>query len=112
MLMTAEPGFDGESNLAGFCNNLRGPHYAVDVRQAHHFAFSDLVFFVPELMHANPATGQTVRFEVGKLDGPETLTAERAYLLAFFDQCLRGKQEPLLAHATGPFPGMRLTVGR
>jgi len=62
-------------------------------------------------MHANPATGQTVRLEVGKLDGPATLTAERAYLLAFFDRYLRGETAPLLAHVTGAFPGMRLAVG-
>jgi hypothetical protein len=38
------------------------------------------------------------------LDGPAKLAAERAYLLAFFDQSLRGKQEPLLAEAPGPLP--------
>jgi predicted dienelactone hydrolase len=103
MLMTAEPGFAAEPNLAGFWNSLRGPHYAVDVREAHHFAFSDLVFFVPALMRANPAAGQAARLEVGKLDGPATLMAERAYLLAFFDRYLRGRQEPLLAETPGPF---------
>jgi predicted dienelactone hydrolase len=112
MLMKAEPGFAAEPNLAGFWNRLRGPHYAVDVRDAHHFAFSDLVFFVPDLIRANPAAGQAARLEVGKLDGPATLAAERAYLLAFFDRFLRGKQEPLLVHAPGPFAGVRLTVGR
>jgi predicted dienelactone hydrolase len=111
MLMNAEPGFAAEPNLAGFWNSLRGPHYAVDIRDAHHFAFSDLVFFVPDLMRANPAAGQAARLEVGKLDGPGTLAAERAYLLAFFDRFLRGKQPLLLAHAPGPFAGVRLTVG-
>jgi predicted dienelactone hydrolase len=112
MLMNAEPGFAAEPNLAGFWNSLRGPHYAVDIRDAHHFAFSDLVVFVPDLMRANPAAGQAARLEVGKLDGPATLAAERAYLLAFFDRFLRGKQPLLLAHAPGPFAGVRLTVGR
>ena len=110
MLMTAEPGFAAEPNLAAFWNSLGGPHYAVDVRDAHHFAFSDLVFFVPQLIKANPAAGQAARLEVGKLDGPATLAAERAYLLAFFNRFLQGQQEPLLAHA-GPFAGARLTIG-
>ena len=43
MLMNAEPGFAAEPNRAGFWNSLRGPRYAVDVRGARHFAFSDLV---------------------------------------------------------------------
>ena len=88
--MSAEPGFAAEPNLAGFWDRLRGPHYAVDIRDAHNFAFSDLVFFVTELIQANPAVGQAARLAVGKLDGPRTLAAERAYLLAFFDRFLRG----------------------
>jgi predicted dienelactone hydrolase len=112
MLMSAEPGFAAEPNLAAFWNSLRGPRYAVDVGGARHFAFSDLVFFVPDLIRLSPAAGQAARLQVGKLDGQATLAAERAYLLAFFDQSLRGTQEPLLAHAPGPFAGVRLTVGR
>ena len=77
-----------------------------------HFAFSDLVFFAPELIRANPSAGQGIRAQVGNVDGPATLAAERAYLLAFFDRFLRGKQEPLLARAPGPFAGARLTIGR
>ncbi len=112
MLMNAEPGFAAEPNRAGFWDSLRGPRYAVDVRGARHFAFSDLVFFVPELTRLNPAAGQAARLQVGTLDGPATLAAERAYLLAFFDGSLRGKRESLLAHEPGPFAGLRLTVGR
>ena len=54
MLMSGEPGFAADPNRAGFWNRLRGPHYAVDVKDAQHFAFSDLVFFAPELTRANP----------------------------------------------------------
>jgi len=111
MLMSAEPGFATEPNLAAFWNSLRGPHYAVDVGGARHFAFSDLVFFVPDLIRLSPAAGQAARLQVGKLDGPATLAAERAYLLAFFDRFLRGKQEPLLARTPGTIAGVRLTAG-
>src|SRR5581483_5853357 len=45
MLMAAEPGFAAEPSFVRFWNSLRGPRYAVDVRQARHFAFSDLVVF-------------------------------------------------------------------
>jgi hypothetical protein len=105
MLMSGEPGFAADQNRAGFWSRLRGPRYAVDVKGAHHFAFSDLVFFAPALTKANPSAGETIRAQVGNVDGLATLTAERAYLLAFFDRFLRGKYEPLLTRA-------RLTVGQ
>jgi predicted dienelactone hydrolase len=112
MLMSAEPGFAADPNRAGFWSRLRGPHYAVDIKGARHFAFSDLVFFAPALIRANPPAGAGIRAQVGNVDGPTTLAAERAYLLAFFDRFLREKQEPLLTRAPGPFAGVRLTVGR
>ena len=42
--------------------------------------------------------------------GLATLAAERAYISAFFDRYLRGKQRPLLATTPGPFAGVRVTV--
>jgi predicted dienelactone hydrolase len=110
MLMSAEPGFAADPNRAGFWSRLRGPHYAVDIKGARHFAFSDLVFFAPELIRASPAAGAGIRVQVGNVDGPATLAAERAYLLAFFDRFLRGKQEPLLTRPAGPLAGVRLTA--
>ena len=111
MLMSADPGFAADPNRAGFWSRLRGPHYAVDVEGARHFAFSDLVFFAPELSRANPSAGEKIGALVGNVDGPATLAAERAYLLAFFDRFLLGNHEPLLAQTPGPFAGVRLTVG-
>ena len=112
MLMNAEPGFAAEPNRTAFWDSLRGPHYAVDVRNGRRLAFSDLVFFAPELIRVNPRAGQAARAAVGKLDGPATLAAERAYRLALFDRSLRGTHKPLLTDAPGPFAGVRLTVGR
>ena len=57
MLMSAEPGFAADPNRAGFWSRLRGPHYAVDIKAPSHFAFSDLVFFAPRLIRANPSAG-------------------------------------------------------
>lgn len=112
LLMNAEPGFAAEPNRAGFWTTLRGPRYAVDVKGAQHFAFSDLAFFVPMLMRTNPAAGEALRQQVGKVDGLATLAAERAYISAFFGRFLRGKPQPLLAKTPGPFAGVHLTVGR
>jgi predicted dienelactone hydrolase len=107
MLMSGEPGFAADPNRAGFWSRLRGPRYAVDIKGAQHFAFSDLVFLVPELTRTNPAVGQALRAQVGSVDGRATLAAERAYLLAFFDRYLRGVDHPPLART-----GTHLTIGR
>ena len=112
LLMNGEPGFASDTNRAGFWKKLHGPHYAVDVKRAQHFAFSDLVFLVPALMRTNPTAGQAARQLVGDVDGLATLAAERAYISAFFDRSLRGKPQPLLTKTPGPFAGMRLTIGR
>ena len=48
---------------------------------------------------------------IGELD-LSTAPWHLAYLLAFFDRYLRGETEPLLAHAAGALPGVRLAVGR
>ncbi len=111
MLMSAEPGFAADPNRADFWTRLRGPHYAIDVKGAQHFAFSDLAVFAPELIRANPTGGDGIRALVGDIDGSAILAAQRAYLLAFFDRYLRGKQTPLLTRTPGPFAGMKLTVG-
>jgi hypothetical protein len=108
LLMKADPG----ANVAAFWSKLRGPRYAVDFKGARHFAFSDLVTFVPALMRANPTAGKAIRELVGTLDGGPTLAAERRYLQAFFDRFLRETPEPLLKRTPGPFAGVRLTVDR
>ena len=112
MLMSGEPGFAADPNRAGFWSRLRGPHYAVDINGAEHFAFSDLVFLVPQVARTNPAVAQALRAQVGSVNGPATLAAERAYLLAFFDRFLRGEDRPLLVRSADSFAGVRLTVGR
>jgi predicted dienelactone hydrolase len=112
LLMNGEPGFAADPNRAGFWNRLSGPRYAVDVKGAQHFAFSDLVFLIPVLMRTNPTAAEAARQVVGHVDGLATLAAERAYISAFFDRSLSGKPQPLLAKTPGPFAGVHLTVGR
>jgi predicted dienelactone hydrolase len=112
MLMSGEPGFAADSNRAGFWSRLRGPHYAVDVKGAQHFAFSDLVVLGQQLARTNPAAAQTIGSLTGNVNGQTTLAAERAYLLAFFGRTLRGIDQPLLVRTTDSFAGVHLTVGQ
>lgn len=62
-------------------------------------------------MRTNPTAANALRQIVGRLDGGETLAAERAYIRAFFDRYLRGKRRSLLTRTPAPFAGFRLTVG-
>jgi predicted dienelactone hydrolase len=112
LLMSGEPGFAADPNRSTFWSRLRGPHYAVDFRGAQHFAFSDLVFFAPELMRLNRSAAEVVGSRVGTVDGRRTLAAERAYLLAFFNRYLCGTPAPLLTRGPSRFAGVRLTVGQ
>jgi predicted dienelactone hydrolase len=111
MLMSADPGFAADPNRAGFWARLHGPRVAVDVTGARHFAFSDLTALGPQLARVHPSAARAIAGLVGDVDGPAVLAAQRAYLVAFLDRFLRQTDEPLLGRTTGPFAGVRLTLG-
>jgi EmrB/QacA subfamily drug resistance transporter len=96
MLFAADPGFRRQPNLAQFWGHLKGPRYAVDFAGAAHFAFTDLVFLVPQLAGASEAPAQArLRPLIGTVNPMVAYAAERAYVLAYFDRMLKG---------TGPIP--------
>ncbi len=112
MLMSGEPGFAADPNRAGFWQSvarasLRGRH-----RRCSALRVQRSRLLRPGVDPGEPVGGQASELWSGTSTAPPTLAAERAYLLAFFDRFLRGKQEPLLARAPGPFAGVHLTVGR
>lgn len=108
MLFSADPGFRHRPNLSRFWGHLRGHRYAVDFTGAAHFAFSDLVFLVPQLAGTREAAAQArIRPLVGTVSPRVAYPAERAYVLAYFDQALRGKGP--VPTRIGSFPGVRAT---
>jgi EmrB/QacA subfamily drug resistance transporter len=108
MLFAAEPGFRRQPNLAQFWGHLKGPRYAVDFAGAAHFAFTDLVFLVPQLTGTNEAAAQArIRPLVGTVNPTVAYAAERAYVLAYFDRALKGKGT--IPTRINSFPGMRAT---
>jgi predicted dienelactone hydrolase len=109
MLFSADPGFRNTPNLVEFWRHLRASRYALDFAGAAHFAFSDLVFLLPQLAGTREATAQArIQPLVGKVDATAVYAAERAYILAYFDRELR-RRGPV---PTGvqPFPGVRITA--
>jgi hypothetical protein len=105
---TGDPGFRRQPNLAQFWSHLRGPRYAVDFAGAAHLAFTDLVFLVPQLAGTDKAAAQArLQTLVGTMNPTAAYAAERAYVLAFFDQVLKGRG-PVSAR-TSSVPGVRVT---
>jgi predicted dienelactone hydrolase len=108
MLFAADPGIRRQPNLAQFWGRLRGPRYAVAFAGAAHFAFSDLVFLVPQLAGTDKAaTEARLRPLVGTVNSTVAYAAEREYVLAYFDRTLRGKGP--VPTRINSFPGVRAT---
>src|SRR5207248_7874557 len=108
MLFSADPGFRQKPNLAQFWGHLRGPRYAVDFAGAAHFAFSDLVFLVPQLAGTREAAAQArIRPLVGTVSPTVAYAAERSYVFAYFDKALRGKGP--VPTRIGSFPSVQAT---
>lgn len=74
--------------------------YLVTVKGATHNSFSNAPFISPDRY-----TGMTISPE-------RALTITNAYVLAFFERCLRGSQEPLLKGVAPQFPEATLEIYR
>ncbi len=106
MLMTRQ-GHDtrNDPTLAGFWAGLRGWRLFLALKGAQHFTFTDLEEFLPQLLAARISPSEIsknlVTGYIGTIQPRQAVSAERAYIAAFFDQHLRGQQSKLL---TGPSP--------
>src|SRR5687767_1050363 len=74
--------------------------YLVTVKGAMHNSFSDMPFISPE------------RYRNIEINAERALTITNAYILAFFDRCLRGRRQPLLKGNTPLFPEVMLQIYR
>jgi predicted dienelactone hydrolase len=99
MLMIADR-FEGRltPDQAAFFNRLRSTRYALAVRGAGHYSFTDLPLFASAL----PGLDQT--FDIGTIDPLRADAAIRTYVAAFFDRTLRNREAPLLHGPSAAFP--------
>jgi pimeloyl-ACP methyl ester carboxylesterase len=72
-----------------------GPDYSVLIRGFDHPSFSDVVVLFPG---------------IGRVVPSRSVKIVRAYVLAFFDEYLKGIDQPLLDGPSGEFPEADLTV--
>ncbi|GAA4262525.1 alpha/beta hydrolase family protein [Dactylosporangium darangshiense] len=90
-------GTGDDDSWARLWSNLRGPRLHLQLLNAGHLSFTDYQVLFPQA--GVPADQLVPNF--GTVDPARSVTAQRAYLLAFFDRYLRGRQSRLL---TGPSP--------
>jgi len=99
MILAGAPGPLREKGMRGFFLRLGGPRFAVTFERALHFAFSDLLFLLPQLTRHDPELEGALRALLGNVLPAPTIAWQRRYLTAFFDRFLKEVPEPLLAHA-------------
>ena len=82
-----------------------GPTVEVYLEEGEHMSFIDTQWYLAQLEEeahpSGPAWERTVEDSVGTVDPDRSVAAQRAYLTAFFDEYLRGEEQPLL---DGPSP--------
>lgn len=80
-----------------FLRRTAGPSYAAVVRGSDHYNYTDTCLLDPA--HAM----------VGRLPAARMLAIINAYVLAFFDQHLKGERTPLLAGPSSDYPEVTIT---
>jgi hypothetical protein len=82
-----------EPNLRRDYTNAAGHAYLVQINNFSHGYFSDVVLWPRQTGHSPP-----------RMNGKRAVEIVNAYILAFFDQYLKGLIQPLLAGASTDFP--------
>ena len=88
-----------------FYSHLRGPRFAVELKDSGHESFEDSVWIKPQLATVDPATAR--QFDVGSISAHAAVATVSGYLTAFFDHYLRGSPEPLLREPSRTYPDLR-----
>ncbi len=102
-LFISTPRWLGPENQArgrAILNALPGDGYELTLAETGHFDFSDIVLLSP----LTPQLGIS-----GEIDSLYSLGIQNEYVLAFFDQYVKGEERPLLSQPS-PFP--ELTIAR
>jgi dienelactone hydrolase len=82
-------------------SNSTGWKRDLHLRGAAHHTYTDMESLVPQLTGTIGLPADTVRADVGWADPAHAVADQRAYLAAFFDRWLRGRDDGLL---DGPSP--------
>ncbi|MFI8945944.1 alpha/beta hydrolase family protein [Streptomyces sp. NPDC053750] len=67
-------------------------------------SYADFTFFLPQITAVQPLDPEIVRLFIGTVDPTASLTAQRAYIGAFFDRFLKDKDTGLLDGPSSQYP--------
>jgi predicted dienelactone hydrolase len=91
---------------AQFMRRLRSTRYALRLRGAGHYSFTDLPLFAAGL------PGLARAFDLGTIDPQRASRALRAYVAAFFAETLLGRKQALLRGPSTAYPEARFLIPR
>src|SRR5262249_23898725 len=86
-----------DPDWAAFYDRLRGPRLHLVIGGAGHDDLSDVAVF-------KATFGPTPFFDTGLITGTRAVAVERAYLVAWLNQALRGRPSPLLRGESPRYP--------
>jgi dienelactone hydrolase len=85
-------------------SNSTGWRRDLHLRGSEHGSYTDLESLVPQLVKAAVLPNPAAQEDTGWIDPARAVTAERAYLAAFFDHELRGRDGGLLDRPSPEYP--------
>jgi len=108
LLLSSDHGTEPEDpTWTAFWASQRGWKHQLALRGSTHASFNDSVVFFPQAASALGLSPAQVAEQIGSLDPRRSVTVQRVYLRAFFDQHLRHRSSPLLRAADPRYPEMR-----
>ncbi|NUP37347.1 MAG: hydrolase [Streptomyces sp.] len=78
---------------AALWRNSRGRHRGLSLRGAQHATYTDAEAMIPQLARRLGLPRKTVVANIGTIAPRHAITAQRAYVAAFFDRWLRGRDD-------------------
>jgi dienelactone hydrolase len=85
-------------------SNSTGWRRDLHLRGSAHASYTDLESFVPQLVAKAGLPAQAAQEDTGWIEPGRAVAAERAYLAAFFDRELRGRDNGLLDRPSARYP--------
>lgn len=107
LMASADHGRDTDPSWAQFWSHLRGWRLHLRLRDSGHHTYTDLAPLAQQLIKALPIPPQVVAAlteNIGTINANQAITAQRAYLSAFFDLHLRHHNNHLLSAPSQRYP--------
>ncbi|MFE0047860.1 alpha/beta hydrolase family protein [Streptomyces albireticuli] len=113
LLMGSEgPGAaENRASWASFRRHSRGWNAELTMAGSRHAAYTDAASLLPALSRRGALSGDDLRETLGTVRPERAVAATRAYVVAFFDRFLKGRDGGLLDGRSARFPEVRVSGG-